>query len=110
MGLDSLNYILVKVGEYLLLEADNILTVPVGTFIQFNVTSRDVTHRFALSGLALKVDAMPGILRAVVLNRGKVGTHYGQCREMCGMNHAFIPIVVEIVPITAFIQWAKGLL
>ena len=68
------------------------------------MTSRDVIHSFALPGLAIKVDAIPGVLRVVTLNRGKVGTHYGQCSEMCGINHRFMPVRMEVVPFHAFVQ------
>jgi len=91
-------------GAYRLLEVDNVLILPVNTVIQFNITRRDVIHSFALPRLGLKVDAVAGILRVLVLNRAKVGVHYGQCSEICGMGHSFIPFVVEICPFTSFIH------
>jgi len=99
------------VGERVYLEVDNRLVLPSGMRVQFNVTSSDVIHRFAMPTLGVKVDATPGLLTVVRADIMKVGTHYGQCSEICGMNHRFMPFVIEIVPMPAFVAWVDlGLL
>lgn len=91
-----------SVGSKRLLEVENRLVLPVGVLVQFNITRRDVIHSFALPSLGVKVDATPGLLTVVPMIANKVGVHYGQCREICGMNHAFIPFAVEVVRFPAF--------
>jgi len=91
------------VGDRLYLEVDNRLVLPVGITVQFNVTSRDVIHRFAMPTLGIKVDATPGLLTVVHANLLKVGTHYGQCREICGINHRFMPFCIEVVPMQSYL-------
>ena len=95
-----------SVGSYLFLETDNIIVLPTGRLIQFNVTRRDVIHRFAIPTLGMKVDATPGLLTVVHAHITKMGTHYGQCSEICGINHRFIPICVEVVSFQSFLFWA----
>jgi len=90
------------VGERVYLEVDNRLVLPSGMRVQFNVTSSDVIHRFAMPTLGVKVDATPGLLTVVRADMMKVGTHYGQCSEICGMNHRFMPFVIEVVPMSAY--------
>lgn len=94
-----------KVGELRFLEVENRLVLPTGAIVQFNVTSSDVIHRFALPTLGVKVDATSGLLSVVPLYTTKVGTHYGQCSEICGINHAFIPFCLEVAPFQSFFYW-----
>lgn len=101
LPLDELN-----VGDFRYLEVDNRLVLPVGINIQFIVASSDVIHSFALPTLGIKVDATPGLLSVVSTFTSKIGTHYGQCSEICGINHAFIPFCVEVVPFLSFFYWA----
>jgi heme/copper-type cytochrome/quinol oxidase subunit 2 len=95
-----------KVGNHLYMDVDNRLILPRGVTVQFNVTSRDVIHSFAIPTLGIKVDATPGLLTVVHANLVKVGTHYGQCREICGMNHRFIPFCLEVTTIQGFKWWS----
>lgn len=94
-----------SVGSYKWLEVDNRLVLPTDSIIQFNVTSGDVIHRFAIPTLGMKVDATPGLLTVVHAKITKVGTHYGQCSEICGANHSFIPFCIEVVRFQSFLYW-----
>lgn len=98
-----------SVGNSRFLEVDNCLVLPTGFLVQFNVTRSDVIHRFALPSLGLKVDATAGLLTVVPLNTIKVGTHYGQCSEICGINHAFMPFVLEVTTVPSFFYWLINL-
>jgi len=98
-----------SVGQLRFLEVDNRLVLPSGVLVQFNVTRSDVIHSFAMPTLGLKVDAVAGLLRVVPLRTAKIGLHYGQCSEICGMNHAFIPFCLEVTTIPAFFYWVLGL-
>jgi cytochrome c oxidase subunit 2 len=89
-------------GDKRFLEVDNRLVLPISLNIQTNVTSRDVIHRFSIPTLGIKSDAAAGILRVLNFNIEKVGVHTGQCSEICGMNHRYMPIVVEGALFKAF--------
>lgn len=93
------------VGDNRFLEVDNRLILPTGVHIQFNVTSRDVIHCFALPTLGVKVDATAGLLIVAPLYTKKIGVHYGQCSEICGINHAYMPFCLEVTTIPAFFYW-----
>ena len=95
-----------ELGAHRYLEVDNRLVLPVNTLINFNVTRRDVIHRFAIPTLGIKVDATPGLLTVVHANLIKIGTHYGMCSEICGINHSFIPFCIEVVPFQSFLYWS----
>jgi cytochrome c oxidase subunit 2 len=82
-----------ELGQLRLLDVDNRIVVPVDTHIRFIVTGQDVIHDFAVPALGLKVDAVPG----------REGTYYGQCSEICGVYHAFMPIAVEAVSMEKYI-------
>lgn len=94
-----------SVGDIRLLDVDNRLVVPINILIQFNVTSSDVIHRFALPTLGIKVDATAGLLTIVSAWTTRSGVHYGQCSEICGINHAFIPFVMEVVNYRIYNWW-----
>jgi len=79
-----------------LLEVDNRLLLPVGLPIRILVTSSDVLHAWSVSSAGLKVDATPGRLRMLNPLFNKTGVLYGQCSELCGANHSFMPIVAEV--------------
>lgn len=83
-----------QVGDYRLLEVDNPLVVPVATYIRFLVTATDVLHSFAVPSLGIKVDAVPGRLNQAACYIMRPGVFYGQCSELCGVNHAFMPIKI----------------
>lgn len=95
-------------GQFRLLDVDNRVVVPVDTHIRFIVTGADVIHDFAVPSLGLKIDAMPGRLNQTSVIILREGTYYGQCSEICGVYHAFMPICVEAVPLNKYITWLES--
>nr|ALO81700.1 cytochrome c oxidase subunit II [Phyllochaetopterus sp. AW-2015] len=91
-------------GTPRLLEVDNRATLPLNTEVRLLVSSTDVIHSWTLPVLGLKVDAIPGRLNQLTLFFTRPGIFYGQCSEICGANHSFMPIVLEIIPPTKFIS------
>ena len=86
-----------------LLEVDNRLVLPIHTDIRLMTSSTDVIHAWSLPVLGLKMDAVPGRLKQMFTNIKRTGVFYGQCREICGSNHRFMPIVVEaVIPSTFY--------
>jgi len=94
-----------EVGQLRLLEVDNRVVVPVDTHIRFIITGQDVIHDFAVPSLGVKVDAVPGRLNQTSVLIQREGTYYGQCSEICGVWHAFMPIAVEAVSMEKYIEW-----
>ena len=92
-------------GDFRLLEVDNRVVLPWYVRTGFAITSSDVLHSWGLPPLGIKVDATPGRLRFVYLYVNELGLYYGQCREICGANHSFIPICVEVVLPSLFARW-----
>jgi cytochrome c oxidase subunit 2 len=82
-------------GDFRLLEVDNRVILPIQTHIRRIVTSSDVLHCFGIPSLGLKLDACPGRLNQTSLFIEREGSYFGQCSEICGVNHGFIPIVIE---------------
>lgn len=97
-----------KLGQLRLLEVDNRIVVPTNTHIRFLITSADVLHSWAVPALGVKVDAMPGRLNQATVFIKRDGVYYGQCSEICGVNHAFMPIVVESVPLDEYVSWVAN--
>lgn len=95
-------------GALRLLEVDNMLCLPTNTHIRIIVTASDVLHAFAVPSLGVKVDAVPGRLNQVSLFIKRPGTFYGQCSELCGVNHAFMPIAIKAVELDAFFDYIKS--
>ncbi len=97
-------------GEPRLLAVDNRIVVPVGVPIRILTTSADVIHAFAVPALWTKMDAVPGRINETSFTIEKAGVYYGQCSELCGARHGFMPIAVEAVSPAQFAQWisAKG--
>lgn len=93
-----------QAGYFRLLEVDNALIVPINTHIRVLVTSGDVIHSFAVPSLGVKVDACPGRLVQTTLYIFREGMYYGQCSEICGVNHAFMPIAVKAVDPSTFLE------
>lgn len=89
-------------GDYRLLEVDNRAVVPFGMETSVIATSADVLHAWALPAIGVKIDAVPGRLNTISMFVEKPGVYYGQCSEICGANHSFIPIVVEAVDLEDF--------
>ncbi len=86
-------------GEFRLLEVTNKVIVPVDTHVRFVVTAADVIHSFAVPSLGIKIDALPGRLNQSSFIALREGSFYGQCSEICGSNHSFMPICVKAVSI-----------
>ncbi len=97
-------------GEPRMLAVDNRIVVPVGVPIRVLTTSNDVIHAFAVPALWTKMDAVPGRLNETSFTIEKAGVYYGQCSELCGARHGFMPIAVEAVSPAVFAQWiaSKG--
>jgi cytochrome c oxidase subunit 2 len=101
---DQINNLQPK-GENYLLEVDNPLVLPTNKKIRFLVTSEDVIHSWWLPDFAVKQDAIPGFINEAWTRVDQPGLHRGQCAELCGMDHAFMPIVVEVRPEAEFDSW-----
>jgi len=94
-------------GEYRLLEVDNRLVVPIQLEVRLLVTAADVIHSWTVPSLGVKVDAVPGRLNQLGFTVSRPGVFYGQCSEICGANHSFIPIAIEVVDTKSFINWTN---
>lgn len=92
-------------GQYRLLEVDNRTILPILSEIRIIITSADVIHSWAIPSLGVKVDAVPGRLNQIGFTTLIPGVFYGQCSEICGANHTFIPIALEIVNSSSFNNW-----
>lgn len=96
------------VGDLRLLEVDNRLIMPIGVPIRVMVTAADVLHSFAIPSMGVKVDGIPGRLNQMSMFIKRPGLYYGQCSEICGANHSFMPIVVEAVSVDQYVKWVMG--
>ncbi len=94
-------------GQVRLLSTDTPVVIPVDTNIVFNVTATDVIHSFAVPAFGIKVDAVPGRLNTTWARVTKTGTYYGQCSELCGKGHGFMPIEIKVVSKDEFNAWVK---
>lgn len=92
-------------GDYRLLEVDNRIVIPIQLEIRILITAADVIHSWTVPALGVKVDAVPGRLNQIGLTTTQPGVFYGQCSEICGANHSFIPIAVESINTKSFIKW-----
>lgn len=91
-----------------LLAVNNEMIVPQGVVVRLQVTGSDVIHSFAMQPFGLKVDAVPGRLNETWFRADKTGIYYGQCSELCGKDHAFMPIAIRVVPKDRFETWAAA--
>nr|YP_008238936.1 cytochrome c oxidase subunit 2 [Ganoderma lucidum]YP_010254615.1 cytochrome c oxidase subunit 2 [Ganoderma sichuanense]YP_010352163.1 cytochrome c oxidase subunit 2 [Ganoderma lingzhi]WAR64395.1 cytochrome c oxidase subunit 2 [Ganoderma amboinense]AGM47750.1 cytochrome c oxidase subunit 2 [Ganoderma lucidum]AWJ63794.1 cytochrome c oxidase subunit 2 [Ganoderma sichuanense]AWJ63827.1 cytochrome c oxidase subunit 2 [Ganoderma lucidum]QUA00748.1 cytochrome c oxidase subunit 2 [Ganoderma sichu len=94
-----------ELGQFRLLDVDNKVVVPTDTHIRLIVTGADVIHSFAVPSLGLKIDAVPGRLNQTSILAERTGTFYGQCSEICGVYHGFMPIAIEAVSIQDYLAW-----
>jgi heme/copper-type cytochrome/quinol oxidase subunit 2 len=92
-------------GKFRLLETDNHLMIPRNTPVQILVTSNDVIHSWTIPSLGVKADAVPGRLNLLSLFSYQTGIFFGQCSEICGANHRFIPITLEIIRSFDYLAW-----
>lgn len=91
-----------------LLATDNEVVVPVNTTVRLQVTAADVLHAFAMPAFGVKIDAVPGRLNETWFRAEQTGVYYGQCSELCGIRHAFMPIAVRVVSEEQFAAWAEA--
>nr|WAX39170.1 cytochrome c oxidase subunit II [Anaplecta sp. 5 ZQW-2020]WAX39183.1 cytochrome c oxidase subunit II [Anaplecta sp. 5 ZQW-2020] len=94
-----------KINEFRLLDVDNRATLPMNSFVRMIITAEDVLHSWTIPSLGIKADATPGRLNQTSFMISRSGVFYGQCSEICGANHSFMPIVIESIPSKLFISW-----
>jgi cytochrome c oxidase subunit II len=94
-------------GQPRLLQTDNVVVVPTETNIRVQITASDVLHSWAMPAFGIKIDAVPGRLNEGWFRVDRPGTYYGQCSELCGTNHAFMPITLQAVPRAEFDTWVE---
>lgn len=94
--------------ENYLLDVDRPMVVPVGAKVRLLLTSNDVVHAWWVPELAIKKDAIPGIVNETWFRATETGTYRGQCAELCGKDHGYMPIVVEVVESEAFVAWVEA--
>ena len=92
-------------GQVRLLSTDNAIVLPVGKNIQIDITAADVIHSWAVPSLGVKTDAVPGRLNSTWFRINEPGTYFGQCSELCGKDHAYMPIEIKAVPEEEFNAW-----
>ena len=97
----------IRAGQLRLLETDNRLVLPVQTNIRILVTADDVLHSWAIPAFGIKMDAVPGRINETWVRIEHEGVYYGQCSELCGIYHGFMPITVEAVSKEAFAEWVE---
>jgi len=95
-------------GEHYLLEVDEPMVIPVNKKVRFLITANDVIHSWWIPDFAVKKDAIPGFINEAWTKVNKVGTYRGQCAELCGKDHGFMPIVVKVVEEAEYNQWLAG--
>nr|YP_010381698.1 cytochrome c oxidase subunit II [Augilina triaina]UDL72073.1 cytochrome c oxidase subunit 2 [Augilina triaina] len=96
-----------KTKEFRLLEVTNRMILPFLTQTRMIISSSDVIHSWTIQSLGLKMDAIPGRLNQSSIMLKKPGVFFGQCSEICGMNHSFMPISLESINMKSFIKWMK---
>ena len=92
-------------GIFRLLEVDHRIVIPIQTEVRLLVTAADVIHSWCVPRLAVKLDGIPGRLNQISLSANRPGVFYGQCSEICGTNHSFIPIAVEVIDPSSYSDW-----
>lgn len=93
------------ISQTRLLETDNRVAIPTHSQIRLITTGADVIHSWTVPAFGVKADAVPGRLNQIIFSVKRPGIFYGQCREICGSNHRFIPIKIEALPIKNFLDW-----
>jgi cytochrome c oxidase subunit 2 len=92
-------------GTPKLLDVDNRVVVPVGATVKILTTAADVIHIFAMPAFSLKMDAVPGRINETWFKTDRRGVYFGQCSELCGTKHAYMPIAIEVLPKAQFDAW-----
>ena len=98
-----------ETNGFRLLDVDNRVVLPINNQIRILVTATDVLHSWTVPSLGVKVDATPGRLNQLNFLINRPGLFFGQCSEICGANHSFMPIVIESIPINYFIKWITSI-
>jgi len=96
-----------KAGQPRLLTVDNEVVLPVNKIVRVQVTAEGILHAFAMPSFGIKIDAVPGRLNETWFKATKTGMFHGQCSELCGINHAYMPIVIRIVEEAEFNKWLE---
>jgi cytochrome c oxidase subunit 2 len=97
-----------KKGDLRLLEVDNRVVLPIDTHVRVIVTAADVLHSWAIPSLGVKMDAIPGRLNQTSMIINREGVFYGQCSVICGVQHGFMPIVIEAVSLDKYVTWVSN--
>nr|YP_010026605.1 cytochrome c oxidase subunit II [Phyllocnistis citrella]QOQ85853.1 cytochrome c oxidase subunit II [Phyllocnistis citrella] len=97
-----------KLNDFRLLEVDNRIIIPMNNQIRILVTASDVIHSWTVPSLGVKIDANPGRLNQTNFFLNRPGLYFGQCSEICGANHSFMPIVIESISLNNFIKWINN--
>jgi len=97
-----------ELGDHRLLTVDNFLVLPVNTSVRILVTSNDVLHSFAIPSLGIKADAIPGRLNSTGFVITRPSTFYGQCSELCGVLHGFMPIGLHAVNLNSYLNFLNS--
>nr|QPO06861.1 cytochrome c oxidase subunit II [Anopheles funestus] len=98
-----------ETNGFRLLDVDNRIVLPINNQIRILVTATDVLHSWTVPSLGVKVDATPGRLNQLNFLINRPGLFFGQCSEICGANHSFMPIVIESIPMNYFIKWITSM-
>nr|YP_010569042.1 cytochrome c oxidase subunit II [Fannia canicularis]UEV87284.1 cytochrome c oxidase subunit 2 [Fannia canicularis]UZC78830.1 cytochrome c oxidase subunit II [Fannia canicularis] len=98
----------ILIDNFRLLDVDNRVVLPMNSQIRILVTAADVIHSWTIPALGVKVDGTPGRLNQTNFLINRPGLFYGQCSEICGANHSFMPIVIESIPTNYFIKWISN--
>nr|CAI59720.1 cytochrome c oxidase subunit II [Micropsectra appendica]CBL58213.1 cytochrome c oxidase subunit 2 [Micropsectra appendica] len=96
-----------NIDSFRLLDVDNRIVLPINNQIRILVTATDVLHSWTIPSLGVKIDANPGRLNQTNFFINRPGLYFGQCSEICGANHSFMPIVIESVPSNFFVKWIE---
>ncbi len=94
-------------GQPRLLATDTFVVLPVDTKIRLLITASDVLHSFAIPAFGIKLDANPGMINETWMQITREGTYYGQCSEICGAGHTYMPIAIKAVSKEAFDEWVE---
>nr|AND96540.1 cytochrome c oxidase subunit 2 [Caccobius nigritulus] len=97
-----------KLNNFRLLDVDNRTILPYNSQIRMLVTAADVIHSWTIPALSVKIDATPGRLNQISFLMNRAGLFFGQCSEICGANHSFMPIVIESISMNYFIKWMNS--
>nr|ABS28764.1 cytochrome c oxidase subunit II [Polistes sp. MD1] len=97
-----------NLSQFRLLDVNNRIILPFNTSIRLLTTSNDVIHSWTIPSLGIKIDAIPGRLNQAFIFMLRPGLFFGQCSEICGMNHSFMPIMIESTSINHFIKWMNN--